>query len=83
MCILLMQKGIYYPSEYQPYHLGNGCISHFTMGSSGLTAFSAPKNVTAIYVSNSNKSPKGFSYDKMDKHSYFWTMPDEAYSRFL
>ena len=78
-----IQKCIYYPNEYQPYHLGNGLISHFIMGSYGLSSFSSPVDVSAIYVSNSVKSPKGFSYDKMDKHCYFWSMPDEAYAQFL
>jgi hypothetical protein len=53
------------------------------MGSYGLSSFSSPADVSAIYVSNSVKSPKGFSYDKMDKHHYFWPMPDEEYAQFL
>jgi hypothetical protein len=72
-----------YPEEYQPYHLGQGYISRFDNGAHGLNSFSAPNHVLPIYVSNSKKSPEGFSYDKMDKHRYFWPMPDEAYARFL
>jgi hypothetical protein len=77
-----MQQGIEYPKRYQPYHLGNGLIFRFEKGANGLNSFSAPDNLTAIYVSNS-KTPEGFSYDKMDKHQYYWPMPDEAYAKFI
>lgn len=78
-----MKQGIEYPEGCQPYHLGNGLIFRFDKGAHGLNSFSAPDNFTAIYVPHSNQAPKGFSYDKMDKHCYYWPMPDEAYARFL
>jgi hypothetical protein len=79
-----MQEGVRYPNGYQPYHIGNGLIAYFTKGASGLGAFSAPNDVMAVYVSDStNKTPNGFSYDEIDKHRYYWSLPEEAYAKFL
>jgi hypothetical protein len=80
-----MECGIVFPEGYQPYHLGQGYISHFDKGVNGLNSFSAPKNVTAIYAAGSGdrQSPPGFSYELMDKHGYFWPMPDKAYGLLL
>ena len=79
-----MECGIVFPEGYQPYHLGQGYISRFDKGVHGLNASSAPKKVTAIYASLGNlQSPPGFSYELVDKHGYFWPMPDEAYGLLL
>lgn len=79
-----MECGIEFPDGYQPFHLNNGFISRFYNGAHGLSASSAPKNVTAIYASLGNlQSPPGFSYELVDKHGYFWPMPDKAYGLLL
>jgi hypothetical protein len=81
---LSMIKCIEYPVKFRPYKTLNGFICHFTKNVGGLSAFSAPKDVMAIFVSNTaSQTPNEFSTDKLDQHGYFWPMPDGAYAQFL
>jgi hypothetical protein len=66
--------------EDAPINLFNGYIVQWQNGEFGLTTFSVPENVTAIYKqreTNINNTLE--NYEKDTKYGYYWPHNDEYY----
>lgn len=73
-------KPIEYDNGDEPINLFNGPISRWQNGEFGLTAFSVPKNVTAIYKQREpNIKNTLANYEKDPVYGYYWPHSDEYY----
>ena len=69
--------GFEYPSGYEPYDCYNGLIARWMGGCYGLTKFSAPTNVTAVYCADSTR--RSIVGEKDPVFGYVWSKSDEEY----
>ena len=81
--LMTIRPNFHYPPGYEPRSLLNGNIAYWMPGSSGLTSFSQPKDVTAVFKSNSvlNEWSKN-TWEQDQKHYYYWPLPDSEYAKF-
>ena len=73
-------KAIEYDNGDEPINLFNGYIVGWQNGEYGLTPFSVPKKVTAVYrhrEHNINNTLK--NYEKDPVYGYYWPHNDEYY----
>jgi hypothetical protein len=84
--LMTIRPNFHYPPGYEPRSLLDGNIAYWQPRATGLTSFSQPKDVTAIFKANSldiisNEWSKK-TWEQDPKHHYYWPLPDSEYAKF-